>query len=140
MGMRRFAILAIILLCASAPSTRAQTLFEALGGMAGITRIVDRMVELGLADPRIADTFDNTNIERLKGLIARQFCVLSGGPCEPRRRSMHAAHAHLGLTTAHFNALVEDLQRAMDEQGIPFRTQNRLLAILAPMHREIVTR
>lgn len=29
---------------------------------------------------------------------------------------------------------------AMDAQGIAFRTQNRLLALLAPMHREIVTR
>lgn len=138
--MRRFAIPAIILLCATAPSARAQPLFEALGGMAGITRIVDRTIELGLVNPRIADTFDNTNIERLKRLIARQFCVLSGGPCEPRRRRMHDAHAHLGLTTTHFNALVEDLQQAMDEQGIPFRTQNRLLAMLAPMYREIVTR
>lgn len=138
--MRRIAILVLVLLWATVPPARADTLFEALGGMAGITRIVDRMVELGLADPRIADSFDNTNIERLKGLIARQFCVLSGGPCEPRRRSMYAAHAHLGLTAFHFNALVEDLQQAMDEQGIPFRTQNRLLAILAPMYREIVTR
>lgn len=138
--MHRIAILALLLLGAASPAPRAATLFEALGGMPGITRVVDRMIELGLADPRTADTFDNTNIERLKGLIVRQFCALTGGPCALRRRSMHAAHAHLGLTTFHFNALVEDLQRAMDEQGIPFRTQNRLLAILAPMHREIVTR
>lgn len=138
--MRRIAILALTLCWATAPSVHAATLFERLGGMAGITRIVDRMVERGLADPRIAEAFDNTNIERLKGLIVRQFCTLTGGPCEPRRRSMHAAHAHLGLTTFHFNALVEDLQQAMDDEGIPFHTQNRLLAILAPMHREIVTR
>ncbi|GIX10245.1 group 1 truncated hemoglobin [Elioraea sp.] len=138
--MHRIAALALALLCSAAPPAHAATLFERLGGMAGITRIVDRMVELGLADPRIAEAFDNTNIDRLKGLIARQFCTLTGGPCAPRRRSMYAAHAHLGLTTFHFNALVEDLQQAMDEEGIPFHTQNRLLAILAPMHREIVTR
>ena len=40
----------------------------------------------------------------------------------------------------HFNALVEDLQIAMDKRGIPFRAQNRLLAKLAPMYREIETR
>ena len=36
------------------------------------------------------------------------------------------------------NALVEVLQDTMDAQGIPFRDQNRLLARLAPMHREII--
>jgi hemoglobin len=35
---------------------------------------------------------------------------------------------------------VEDLQRGMDTAGIPFRVQNRLLARLAPMHQDVVTR
>jgi hemoglobin len=33
---------------------------------------------------------------------------------------------------------VEVLQASMDAQHLPFATQNRLLARLAPMHREIV--
>lgn len=37
-----------------------------------------------------------------------------------------------------FNALVEDLQVAMDKSGIPSRTQNKLLALLAPMQRIVV--
>jgi hemoglobin len=41
---------------------------------------------------------------------------------------------------ADFNALVEDLQLAMDDSEIPFATQNRLLAILAPMERDIVNK
>ena len=40
----------------------------------------------------------------------------------------------------HFNALVEDLQIAMDKRGIPFRAQNQLPAKLVPMHREIENR
>ena len=35
--------------------------------------------------------------------------------------------------------LVEDLQDAMEAARIPFSTQNQLLALLAPMHRDIVT-
>jgi hemoglobin len=30
-------------------------------------------------------------------------------------------------------------QQAMSAQGVPFATQNRLLALLAPMHRDVVT-
>ena len=53
---------------------------------------------------------------------------------------MKSSHAGLGIDRADFNALVEDLQIAMDRKGVPFRSQNKLLAILAPMHREVITR
>ena len=43
------------------------------------------------------------------------------------------------FTKGDFNALVEVLQQSMEARGIPFGAQNRLLARLAPMHREIVT-
>ena len=39
-----------------------------------------------------------------------------------------------------FDVLADLLQDTMDVRGIPFATQNRLLALLAPMHRDIVTR
>jgi hemoglobin len=51
---------------------------------------------------------------------------------------MKKAHAGIDVTKANFNALVEVLQQSMDARGIPFGAQNRLLAQLAPMHREII--
>jgi hemoglobin len=65
---------------------------------------------------------------------------LTGGPCRYEGRAMDRAHASLQLTNRDFNALAEDLQIAMERARIPFAVQNRLLAILAPMQREIVTR
>jgi len=47
-------------------------------------------------------------------------------------------HEGFDIDRASFNALVEVLQEAMDAQGIPFSAQNKLLAQLAPMHRDIV--
>ena len=50
-------------------------------------------------------------------------------------------HQELGITLAHLNALVEDLQTAMDKQAIGFGAQSRLLALLkllAPLHRDII--
>ena len=118
---------------------RAGTLFDDLGGRPGLTRIAGGMLQRVQADPRIRDKFADANIERLQGLLMLQFCVVSGGPCRYPGRSMKAAHADLGLAPRHFNALVEDLQDAMDAEGVPFRTQNRLLALLAPMHRDVVS-
>jgi hemoglobin len=51
---------------------------------------------------------------------------------------MATAHENFTITAADFNALVEALQRAMNQRGIAFSTQNRLLALLAPMNRDIV--
>lgn len=50
------------------------------------------------------------------------------------------SYAELQIRRADFHALVVVLQQSMDARGIPFATQNRLLALLAPMHREIITR
>jgi hemoglobin len=53
---------------------------------------------------------------------------------------MTAAHKGLHLTNADFNAVVEDLQAAMETCGIPFAVQNRFLARLAPMQHQVVTK
>ena len=52
---------------------------------------------------------------------------------------MKTAHAAMGVNKAAFNNLVEGLQFAMDAEKIPFTVQNRLLTLLAPMHRDIIT-
>jgi hemoglobin len=53
---------------------------------------------------------------------------------------MKTAHEGMGVRTSHFNALVEVLQESMDAKKIPFTVQNRMLALLAPMHRDIITK
>jgi hemoglobin len=116
------------------------TLYRALGGRENLVRIVDYSTDLWLIDPRIKDTFDNLNIERFKRRLVDQLCELSGGPCHYTGRNMYESHKGLYLNRAHFNALVEGLQDGMDKYGVPFRVQNRLLAILAPMEHDIVTR
>ena len=74
-----------------------------------------------------------------KKSLTDQICQLSGGPCQYEGGDMKSAHADMDITKAHFNALVEVLQAAMAAQGIAFTQQNRLLALLAPMHRDIIT-
>lgn len=115
-------------------------LYQALGGEAGIARIVDGMLSRAYADDRIKKKFDGVKPQALNESIRKQFCQLSGGPCVYDGETMKNSHAQLALDKADFNALVEDLQLAMDDAKVPFAVQNRLLALLAPMHRDIITR
>lgn len=114
-------------------------LYQALGEKPGITRLVDDFVNRVVKDPRIGSHFKDTKPAALKESLTDQFCQLSGGPCKYEGADMKSAHADMDINKGHFNALVEVLQSAMDAQGIPFAQQNRLLALLAPMHRDVIT-
>jgi hemoglobin len=115
-------------------------LYDALGAKPGLTSLMHRFVEQLAVDDRTKVYFGNADKVRLKEQLFDQLCMLSGGPCVYRGAQMRGVHRGLEIGRSDFNALVEVLQDCMDAQGIGFRTQNRLLAVLAPMHREIVTR
>ncbi|MBC3862401.1 group 1 truncated hemoglobin [Undibacterium jejuense] len=121
------------------PQAQASTLYEDLGQDAGISRIVDETAQQILNDSRIKDGFKETNMKRLASLLKEQFCVLADGPCKYSGDDMKIVHEKLGITSAQFNALAEDLQIAMEKCEIPFSVQNKLIARLAPMKRDIVT-
>ena len=112
--------------------------FEQFGGIAGLTALNEEFMALMLADPRLEPYFRNVDRPRVTRQLTEQFCAVLGGGCAYSGRDMVEAHAAFKIERAHFNALVEVLQVAMDKRGIPFRAQNKLLAVLAPMHREIV--
>jgi hemoglobin len=115
-------------------------LFNAFNGKPGVDRVVADLIALSVADPRIADIFKGHDLGRLNRTLAEQVCYLLGGGCAYTGRDMKAVHTDMGLQTADLNALVENLQRAMDKEGVPFRAQNKLLAKLAPMKPDIVER
>ncbi|MBT9443670.1 MAG: group 1 truncated hemoglobin [Acidovorax sp.] len=124
---------------ATATATAPAGLYQALGEKPGITRLMDDFVNRLVVDPRIGGHFKDTKPAALKESLTDQICQLSGGPCKYEGADMKSAHADMDITKGHFNALVEVLQSAMDAQGIPFAQQNRLLALLAPMHRDVIT-
>ena len=71
-------------------------------------------------------------------LIFDQICDITGGPSTYRGRNMFEAHEKLNVTNEQFNALAEDLYIAFDQQGVPYRLQNEVMALLAPMQSEVV--
>ena len=116
------------------------SLYTALGGRAGIHRVVADLVQSVQLDARIRASYDGVDMERLAVKLEEQFCEVAGGPCKYSGKDMKTIHEDLAINRAQFNALVENLQQAMRNNDVPSRTQNRLLARLAPMHREIVTK
>ncbi len=115
-------------------------LWRAFHGQSGVDRIVDDLVARSIADPRIGDIFRGQDMVRLRRTLKEQFCHILNGGCGYSGRTMKDAHRDLGIQQADMGALVENLQAAMRREGVPFMAQNRLLAKLAPMKRDIVER
>jgi hemoglobin len=116
----------------------SKSLYERLGGKPAITAVVDDFVGNVAADNRINRFFAKTNIPRLKQRLVEQICQGTGGPCRYKGRSMKAAHRGMGVGGADFAALVGDLKLSLDKFQVPAREQGELLAILAPMRKDIV--
>ncbi|HQS70781.1 MAG: group 1 truncated hemoglobin [Novosphingobium sp. 28-62-57] len=125
---------------AGATPFNGESMAKAFGGQDGIRKIVGRLVDLSETDPRISDIFKNQDTVRLRRTLSEQFCYLLDAGCTYTGRDMKSSHKDLGVTRADLNALVENLQQAMREAKVPFPAQNRLLAKLAPMDRDIVER
>ena len=137
---KQFYAAMLVLSLALPGSAPAASLYSDLGGHEGLVRIVDSARAIWLKDPRISHTFDNSNLVRLDRLLVSKLCQLTGGGCIYRGQDMQRVHQGLHITIAQFNALAEDMQTAMDQLNVPFSTQSRLIALLAPMHREVVAR
>ena len=131
---------------AAQPDTSAQSeaaapqrsLYDRLGGETAIKAVVDEFVANVGADTRINKFFANANLDRLKGHLVNQIGQASGGPQQYTGRDMKTAHAGMGIYEPAFNALVDDLVKALDKFSVPEQEKNELLAILAPMKAAIV--
>ena len=119
---------------------KGDAVYKAFHGQAGVQRIASDLVDRVVKDPRISDIFKAADLERLKRTLAEQFGYILGGPVAYTGRDMKSVHKDQGLQMSNFTALVENLQMAMDKEGVPFWAQNRLLAKLAPMERVVVVR
>jgi hemoglobin len=133
-------LLILAALVASHPVLADDALYQKLGGDAGVKKISADAVALYMTDPRLHDYFDNIAQDHLTLRFTDFICVIAGGPCTYKGRDMIASHKGLHIDEHAFLLVVEDLQTAMDNDNVPFWTQNQLLARLAPMEKQIVTR
>ena len=115
-------------------------MLEAFHGREGISRIVEHLVRANADDRRLAGIFVASDMVRLRRILFEQFCYILNGGCDYTGRDMKSTHADHGGTVADFSAVVENLQDAMDAEGVATWAQNRFLAKLAPMKRDIVVR
>lgn len=125
------------------PAAPDGALYKSLGGKKAITAVVDEFVGRVAADNRINGFFKDTasdpkRLAKFKANLVDQICQAAGGPCKYKGKDMKSAHAGMGIASADFSALVEDLVGALDKFKVKEADKNALLGVLGPMKGDIV--
>src|SRR5258707_1176175 len=104
------------------PLPRTPSLYTRLGGEPGITKVVDDFVANVALSPKIKDAhkehFVSGKVASLKRKLIDQIGAATGGPQKYTGKNMKDAHAGLGITKADFDALVEALVKALDDNDV----------------------
>ncbi|CAB0149631.1 Group 1 truncated hemoglobin GlbN [Pseudidiomarina piscicola] len=131
-------ILAIVLWQPLCQAQVGNSLYQQLGERAGINELMTTFVLEIAEDERVIEHFRNVDIERFHHMLGEHLCELTGGPCTYTGADMVEVHRGMAITRSEFNAIVENLIKAMEHHQLPTATQNRLLSTLAELHGEIV--
>jgi hemoglobin len=142
--MKRLLGYAAMALALMAPAmAKEKTLYQRLGGKKAITAVVEEFVGRVAGDARINGFFKDTaadpaRMASFKLKLVDQICQASGGPCKYTGKDMKSAHAGMGVSSADFTALVEDLVGALDKFKVGEKEKGELLGALGPMKSDIV--
>ncbi len=124
----------------SAPPVSETTLYRQLGGEQGLEQLVDAFIRGIADDDRIFPYFAKADVTHFREGFVTHLCDIADGPCTYDGDSMEQIHTGMHIDEADFNRVVEILVDAMQETGIGYRTQNRLLARLAPLREGVIHR
>jgi hemoglobin len=145
--MRKYTLPALLAgLLVLAPLSQAagnDRLYKSLGGKKAIVAVVDDFVGRVAADDRINSFFkatasDPKRLAKFKKNLVDQICEAAGGPCKYTGKDMKTAHAGMGIASADFDALVQDLVAALDKFSVKDGDKQALLGVLGPMKKDIV--
>ena len=126
---------------ADAEPPKPKSLFDRLGGKEGLEKVVDAFTKNLAANDVTKKRFaklPKDRLEAMKKKMVDQLCKETGGDCEYTGKSMKDAHKGMKITEADWNAVVEDLKAALEENKVGDQEKGDLFAALAGMKDEIV--
>lgn len=118
-----------------------KSLYERLGKKEAIAKVVDTLMKNVAADAKINKRFAKLKgkpLDDFKTKIVDQICEATGGECKYAGKAMKDAHKGMKIKEDEWNAFLADLKAALDENNVPGDDQADLMALLGPMHDDIV--
>ncbi len=114
------------------------SLYERLGGTEGITAIASDLVDIHLANPRIAPRYINSDVDKVKHGAATFFIAGTGGPAVYEGKDMLETHRGMNIDGAEFLAVLDDALAALEKNNVGQREKEEVLYIFYSMKGDIV--
>jgi hemoglobin len=105
-----------------------------------VSAAVDILYHRLLADQLLAHHFEGVDVRRLASHMRAFLTAALGGPQLYQGRDMGSAHAHLGITTAEWDATVGHVVGTLESLGVPADLIAEIGSRLIPLKDVIVTR
>jgi hemoglobin len=119
------------------------SLYERLGGSAGIRTIVQDIVKRHMANPVISPRFlpyaaIPDKMEIIQGHLCTFIEAGCGGKAQYTGRSMRDAHRGMNINEAEYMAATDDILAVLRDHGMEEATQKDVLAIAYSLKGEIL--
>jgi hemoglobin len=121
-------------------------LYERLGGLKGITVVVDDFIDRLVvnatlnSNPAINAGRKSSPAPYLKFQVSQMVCAVTGGPCTYTGKGMKESHAHLNISEAEWSVMTGEFQKSLDKFEVPAAEQKELFEIVGSTKADIVTR
>lgn len=102
-----------------------RTLFEKIGGTAGVSRLVEAFYLRTLADPELAPFFKDARMPKLQRMQFELFSAALGGPVQYTGRSLVQAHRDLRIGLHDYQRFVRHLFDTLSDASCPLSEQER---------------
>jgi hemoglobin len=116
-----------------------ETLYDRLGGEAGIEAVVDEFYDRVLTDEHLESYLDGVDTDALHDHQAAFISHVAGGPVEYDGRTMAAAHAHLDVTDEDFDRVAEHLDASLRAFDVSDEDREELLDAVASLRADVVS-
>ena len=131
-------------LCATETAPPAKTekkddaLFKGLGGVPGITAVVDDFVGRVSGDARLTGRFQGADMAAFKKGLVDQICQETGGPCIYAGRDMKSAHAGMAITGEEFKVVMGHMIESLQAKKVSPKVEGKVVGLLLSMKGSIV--
>lgn len=119
-----------------------ESLYERLGGIDGITSIVDDIVENHMSNPAVKARFlplkDNpAHFAEVRQHLINFLAAGSGGPEEYTGKDMLSSHKGMNIGQGEYMSVIDDIMDALAKNNIDEQTQKEVLAIAYSLKGDI---
>ena len=119
---------------------REDSLYQKLGGKPAMEAAVDAFYVKVLADDRVKHFFDNVSMDKQRRKQKEFLSAAFGGPLPWTGKDMRKAHAGMGLTEEHFNAIAENLVNTLKDLKISQDIIDQVVAVALTTKDDVLGR